>query len=549
MTSSLALRRAERITRAAAVGALAFWLYYFAQRRVLGPLNADEVHFSHLFWMIGAGLRQYQDFYSNALPTYFLILRPFAGEGASNLDFVWSLRLVNASVILPYLAMALWIARYSRQESSAPVKQVAVISLCALVVMFLLLGRMTEIRSDTAGLLLFNTGWWMLLWAQSRASGTAERSWGTTAAAAIAAASILFSARAAVMMVAFAIVWIVLVAQAKDKRAFFSTALIGLGWAAAACAIFLAYTQDVTLAVQSVFFDPLSLMPEVSIWLRLAALDRGFLVTMVVAAFLTAATMLRKEGWNGIHIVVLGATGSQLLLIFFDPSPFQYVYGWSLIPALMGLRFLGSVLAASKDPSRQEFSTGVSLTALGVAAAALTLAMSAAYLVVKGRLPPSGSSLRLDIEQSVTSAELARTPTENLIADLISGRRHQSLANQLRIRSTLCQRLDGRVVSAFASHPICMRDASANWFEIRWPAVIQGEAESGSPFRPEFEASFARHAPSLFIWRRPFDDSKELKLWVKEFLQPCYRLHDGYALIKSRDCRLRVPSSGVGGRV
>ena len=47
----------QRLLAAAAWFAFAFWAYYAFLRQVAGPLNPDEIYFSHTLWLLRSALR------------------------------------------------------------------------------------------------------------------------------------------------------------------------------------------------------------------------------------------------------------------------------------------------------------------------------------------------------------------------------------------------------------------------------------------------------------------------------------------------------------
>ena len=76
------------------------------------------------------------------------------------------------------------------------------------LLLFISFGRMAEIRPDTFGLLLFNLAWWQVL----RGTGRTN----ILLAAALSGAALLFSARAAVMIVGMGLLLSLLCARKKD---------------------------------------------------------------------------------------------------------------------------------------------------------------------------------------------------------------------------------------------------------------------------------------------------------------------------------------------
>jgi len=127
------------------------WVYYFLVQKL--PLISDEAYFTHIFWLLNRGERQYIDFYSHTLPFYFDLIRPLVPFG-DGLGFIYWLRGVSLLVLAAYALMV------------RPV-------VWPYLLMFILFGRMVEIRSDTIGLLLFNIAWLLLLRNRSNALAAA----------------------------------------------------------------------------------------------------------------------------------------------------------------------------------------------------------------------------------------------------------------------------------------------------------------------------------------------------------------------------------------
>ncbi len=147
--------------------ALLAWIYLAVVKLVLGPMGSDEIYFSHLFWLLGQGKRQYVDFYSNHLPLYFTLLKPFlfGGQAPGDLSFVWTMRLLNAGVTALHVLLAILAVRAVRATLTLPTALAA----AALALTFVVLGRMAEMRTDTFGLLLLNAAWLAILLRPERA--------------------------------------------------------------------------------------------------------------------------------------------------------------------------------------------------------------------------------------------------------------------------------------------------------------------------------------------------------------------------------------------
>lgn len=485
---------------ALALFASLFWVHYWLLHDVLGPLTVDELYFAHIFWMLREGLQQYSDFYSSHLPTYFALLGPLVAPGPpEDLSFVWALRASGVAAALVHAALLYSLCR--RQF----------LFLLPLLMLFLVFGRMTEIRTDTAGLLLFNLGWWLLLRGPGRKT--------ILIAAAVSALALLFSARAAVMMVGMGIACVWLASRRRDFASVAGLALLGAGFAAAVLLAYVASPDRFLLVVQSVYLDPTALMPDVPVWKRVLPLDRLLLVIMLVTALTAAVLQLRRDWTDDRALVIAIACATQILLVFVDPSPFQYVYGWAALPALAGIALLG------RD-SKRGLHAGLAIAAAGLAAMVLSAAL--AQRVATGGPSATASVLRISYDAPAAS-ELRRSPTPRLLSMMVSMERQQLLTNQLAVLSEICRRIEEPALTFFYANPICLRDARYEWIGLKWPAMFEGQ--SGEQHKREFETLIEERPPQLVAWGKRHH-TPELNSWGRSVLRD-YVIHDGFALHRS----------------
>lgn len=469
------------------------WTYYLVRRELLGPLPPDEIYFAHLIWMREVGLEQFSQFYSNHLPAYFAILGSLVSlRGPTDLSFVWTLNLLNALAVIAYATML----RAASREAMWP--------LLPILLAFLILGRMAEIRPDTVGLLLFNLAWLVVLKGHSRRH--------LLLAAATCLVACLFSARAMVMTVPFAALCVVIVWQRRDIGSFAS--LVGLVVVAASAigALFLLFPGWISLVLESVYLEPSKVMPEVSLAQRFLTPDRTFL-SAVTALGLVGGLLTR-------NVAVSIPAAGQLLLLVLDPSPFQYVYGWALLPSLIGLYLLAQ--RRFNHPAPVIAYCGLGLTAL-------FFAQCLAYPIIKGKNPPTGSVLRLTLDEPF--GPLAAKPTDELIDMMVSGVGQERLSNQIALREEICRRVKGAVLSVFANHPICLRDARYDWIEFSWSEVWNQNATRLE--KAKFASFIATARPTLFIW-----GSRQPAPWVADVLES-YDVHGTYAIIAVEPCGQR----------
>lgn len=491
------------IAKSLAVLAAAFWIYYLVVHDILGPLTVDEIYFAHVFWMMREGLVPYSDFYSAHLPAYFDILGLLVPSApALDLSFVWTLRAVSAAVIAAY-ALLLFKGRRD------------FLFLLPLLLVFVSLGRMAEIRPDTFGLLLFNIAWWQLL------RGTERKN--ILLAAAFSGAALFFSARAAVMIVGMGLLCTFLCARRKDAATFAFLVLMAIGFAAI---VLLAYALDpdrFSLMVQSVYLDPIALMPDLSLGQRVLSVDRFILLALILIALAAAVLEIFRGKSREIGFVVAAACLTQLVLIVVDPSPFQYVYGWSALPVLAGIALLGRY-------SVPGLHAGLAFTGSALALGLVSLSLAH---VAAGRAPRPGAILRLSYDRPLAQEELRRTATPQLLSMMVSAERQQGLWNQLAVLTEICRRVRGPVLAKFYAHPICLRDARHDWAGLRWPPLLEGEGDAAS--KAEFEALFATRPPELVAWGK-HHYSPEPTPWGRSLLKD-YAVYDGFAVRRESEAR------------
>lgn len=486
------------LVRWLALLACAFWIHYALVHDVLGLLTVDEIYFAHVFWLIRAGLEPYTDFNSTHLPAFFVLLGPLVPPAPDlDLSFVWSLRAVGAAVIAIHAGLLFSLCRRD------------FIFLLPLLLLFTGFGRMAEIRPDTIGLLLFNIAWWQLL----RGTGRGN----ILLAALFSAAALAFSARAAVMIVGMGLVCLLLCARRKDWRTLALLALMAVGLAAMLLLAFLADPERMKLIATSVYLDPVGLMPDLSLAQRIWSLDRFGLLALILVALAAGCVEAARGTARDLGLVVAGACLTQLALVALDPSPFQYVYGWSMLPTLAGIGLLGR-------HSVRGLHAGLAFAA---AALAISLAsFSLAHVARTGSAPRPGSILRLTYDRPLDQQRLRRAPTERLVAMMVSTEGQQGLWNQLAVLAEICRRIRSPALTKFYANPICLRDARYDWAGLRWPPLLEGSGSAGSA--REFETLFATRPPPLVAWGK-HHFSPEPTPWGRTLLRD-YEIHDGFAL-------------------
>lgn len=489
--------------------ALAFWLYYAFLRLVAGPLNPDEIYFAHILWLFNEGQRQYADFNSNHLPTYFQLLKPLVAafsSSSTDLSYIWAVRLLSALIIAGYLAMAWALGRRALPQ----VGRTGLLGMAALLLVFVVAGRMVEVRVDTVGLLLLNAAWAIVLCSRTMRA--------MVAAALLGGTALLFSARAAGMVTVLGLLLLFLAARSRDGASVRGLLCVAGGFLAAGLAFYLLAPEWVTLVIRSCFLEPAKLLAgRVPLPERFLAPDRLPLTVLIVGGLLAGWRLL----WTGATergLIVSVACGAQLLLVLLDPAPYQYVYGWAAVPAVVGIVSVAYPLAV----------------AFPFLLAAAIIGQSVSYTAARGEAPPTASHLRLTFDPTLPERELADLPTPQLLALLVTDARQKNLTSQLRVRSEVCRRLGGHALATFDTNPVCLRDAMFHWTELHWPAIARGhQPRPGAMSWEAFATQVNTVRPSVIIWTHRWERPRPLQPRTRELLECCYEIHDGFAI--SRD--------------
>lgn len=480
------------------LGAAGYWAYYLLLHKILGPLNIDELYFTHTMWLVRQGLRPFTDFYSLHLPYYFnLYDLVLPGSRPDDLSFIIAMRLSSVVIIGLYIGMLVSLAKKHW------------LCLMPFLLSFIALGRASEIRADTIGLLLFNAGWWILI-----ASRFRERA---ALAALVSGLALLFSARGAVMAPAMAIACFALVVRQRSFGSLKWVIAAGAAMASLILALYLADTDQFKLMIYSVFFDASRLTPDVSLMARIREPERAYLMILIVSALIASLLAYRRDRAHGAAFTIMIACAFQLALVLLDPSPFHYVYSWVLIPVMAGLAIGFNGFGARMRIPYVVAVTGVSFMLFG---------LSLVYLVVKGHSPPTASNLRLSFDRPIAAEVIRAKSLPELLSLSLSLKQQQNLWNQLAIKSEICRRVKGKVLAGFNGSPICLADARYDWIGLRWPDLhSDGKAPSN---RPEFERLMANDTPALVLWGTQYN-SPQLTPWGRHLLA-AYEIGDGYAL-------------------
>lgn len=501
---------AAGLLAAAAACTLAFWAYCVVQRAITGPLNVDEIYFSHMLWLVGQGKRMYVDFYSNHLPVYFLLLKPLVSalsHGPADLGFVWAVRGLSAVILLAYLLLGWWLHRMLRTR-----EHFGFLAVGSLLLLFAVNARFLEVRADTIGLILMNTAWAVALSGVSRPR--------LLLTAVLAGMSVWFSGRAGLMALVAGGCLLFLAFRNRDARAIGQLCMAAAGFAAVLVALYVYDPTWMTLMVQSAVVDPSRFTVRVDFWRRVLPLDRACLLAFTFLALFSGLRML-GSGQVERGTVVAGACAGQLMLILIDPAPYQYVYGWATIPVVFGVVSFSPRLA----------------TVLAGGVAVLYAPAVFAFVQASPFAPPLGSVLRPFSSPVLSREEVKGLPTPKLVQMMLTGERQRNLQSQLRVREEVCRRTNGTVMAPWSVHPVCLPDANYHWSGLRWPLVAQSAA--GADFAwtmDEFLRIITTTRPALFVWRPRPDQLPKLPRALEEPLSSCYDQFDGFALPNSHQC-------------
>lgn len=498
-----------KLVTAAGWTGLAFWLYYAFLRQVIGPLNPDEVYFAHILWLVNEGRRQYVDFNSNHLPTYFHLLTPLVSAlsaSSSDLSYVWGVRILSALVILAYLGLTWALHRHAIPN----VGRIGLLGLAALVLVFVVAGRMVEVRVDTVGLLLINAAWTVVLCFRTTRA--------TLAAALLAGLALLFSARAAGMVAVVGSLLLYLAVRSRDARTVRALLYAAGSFFTAGVAACLLAPDWAALVIRSCFLEPAKLLAgSVPLRARFLAFDR-LPLTLLIAGGLFGSWRLMRAGAADRGLVIAMACGAQLLLVLLDPAPYQYVYGWAAVPAVVGIVSVSPLFSVSFP----------FLMAAGLVSASI------GYGVVKGEAPPTASYLRLTVESALSERELAELPTRQLVTLLVTDARQKNLTSQLRVRSEVCRRMDGLSLTTFDTNPVCLHDAMFHWTDLHWPPLAEGDlAAPGAMSWDSFANVIQAARPSLIIWAHRWNSPRPLRPETRQLLECCYEISDGFAISRT----------------
>lgn len=496
-----------KLLKALAWFGLAFWLYYAFLRQVAGPLNFDEIYFAHHLWLLNQGKRQYVDFFSGHLPAYFHLLKPLVSalsQAPADLAFVFGVRALSALVIAAYLALA-WVTLRKAFPDGA---RAGLLGSGAVMLVFVVLARMVELRSDTFGLLLVNAAWAAALCTRTPRT--------TIAACVLAGLALLFSARAAGMVAVMGLLLFYLAVRSHDWASVRAMLWVAGLFAGGALLMYLADPEWVALVVRSCFLEPARSQTRLPLTEILFAPERLPLTVLIVAG-LGAGILLLRRGNAERGLVIAVACAAQVLMILADPAPHQYVYGWAALPAVAGLVSASGALAV----------------VFPAAIAAAVLGASVGYSMLHGEPPRASSYFRLTFDARLGEDEVARLATPALVAMLVNDKRQMNLGNQLRVRSEVCRRLRGAVLTTFDTHPVCLDDAMFHWTGQQWPPLVAGEQpRRGAMSQEAFEQAFAIARPRLFIWGRRYGEPRTLLPAARQMLACCYDIGDGFAIAR-----------------
>jgi len=342
-------------------------------------------------------------------------------------------------------------------------------------------------------------------------------------AAVYALAALAFSARAAVMILGFTAALLFLIWRERNVRLFLALAGVALGAALAFGAAVVADPDYWSVVGHAAFLEPRSMMPELSYSTRLFVPQRATMLAIMLAALLFQVGLFIRNRACDTHVVSAIAIMVQLVLVLVDPSPGEYAYGYALIPVMFGL----SQLHAWRELFRFNSERLLPLATLTITLGLTGLCL--AYPLLKGKLPPAGSVLRMSIDRPLDQQAIDRIDDVTLVGMMVSRNRH-NLTDELRIRSAVCARFRGTVVAVFPSHPICKFDPAPAWHHLLWPPFPDEKRDTTAAEQRAATALFSGALPDLVIWGMQFRDHMPAPDWLLKRLGDCYEMHAGFAL-------------------
>jgi hypothetical protein len=309
---------------------------------------------------------------------------------------------------------------------------------------------------------------------------------------------------------------LVLAARSREWAGVRRLLYVGALFVGAGVVVYAVAPDWIALVIRYCFVEPSKLLGVgMPVYDRVLALDRLPLTAMIAGGLLAGVLLMRRsQAERGL--IVAAACAAQLLMVLLDPAPYQYVFGWAAVPAVVGLVSVSRLLALFFPAS--------------IAAALLSL--SVGHGLVTGEAPPTASWYRLTFDATLDQRDIARLPTADLVALLVTDRQQKNLVSQLRVRSEVCRRLGGTTLALYDTHPVCLPDAMFYWTVLRWPALAEGDRPTQLALTPdEFWHTLLAARPSVIIWAHRWAPPPALLPASRQKLACCYEIHDGFAVL------------------
>lgn len=527
------------------LAAAILWIAYAITQKAFW-MRGDEISFAHEFWLQKAGLVQYDDYSSHFFPTYFKVFGPIASALTPTdnaLGFVYGLKIANLAFFAAYIAILWDIARSLERHFQIAPARLLFIALLPALMLFIVFGRMVEIRPDTVSLLLVNIFWWGLFRHElARKQGSGSAFWLIVSGLAILTAG-LFAARALVILALVTPIFFYVMFSTRDGRIIKPVLMVAAAILLVMASIYLFVARElVHTAIENGIFKPGGLAPR-SLAVKLAHPLRGGLLValMGLAVLICLLRILRPRYGRRLFTLILAAIAAQLGLLLIDPAPYGYAYGYALMPTLFCLPFLGDAW------TRPDTETAGWKPLAGYAAMALLLLGSiAAFGILRTTTAPQKAIpgvLRLLPDRTITQETLSEAGVPELAAMLAEQRYDQNLFNQIQVREALCARVEGPVLSIFAGHPICKRDALYDWMQVYWPVTVYETTPNmmhleNSISEDAFTGALSDIRPGLIFWSFVKADGNEVNppsAWLKDVLSEHYAVYQGFALRRTKD--------------
>jgi hypothetical protein len=422
--------------------ALAYAVVRFLGLVVLGPLQSDEMPFSHAAWLVARGERPYIDFFEHHNPAYLYIVSTLITSGSRSLGFIVAARFLSFAFALVTAAISSILVFRATAGATRQARLEAALLAAVLAIALQTDTKIFELRPDCLSI-----PFCVAAWAAVREAQAPDRRLAALGAGILLGITVGATIRAGILVAALFFLGAIPLARRRDLEAL---ALLGAGSAAAFAISICSVTSPRLFLDWCVRFSG-SLGPGHSVttyalvptWTNLL---RG---VIVLAAAAVAASAWARRARRGEPISDLAATATVLLVAcagpFVEKMPFETSLSFPSIGAALWLPLaavrLEAHLLARAAPARAR-----AVPALVIALGLATIAAAA-------------TSTRLLVERIATIPHLGDLSPSSVV------NAEEGLRASLRQRAELGERFQGeRVLSCFYLHPITVEDVSYWWY-------------------------------------------------------------------------------------